>query len=228
MFDSIFVTSVETVITPLNLIIALATSLVLGFGISLAYMKTHAQKAASQSFTLTLIMLPAVITVIILMVGGNVARAFSLAGAFSIIRFRSAPGDAKDISYVLFTMAVGLASGMGYIAYAFMVAAVLCLVMVVLELTGYGREKITGKQLRIVMPENVDYREALEDVLMKYTDAFTLSRVKTTDLGSLYELSYEVQVKDSVNEKEFIDALRCRNGNLNITLMMNERKSELL
>lgn len=170
--------------------------------------------------------MPAVITVIILLVGNSVARAFSLAGAFSIIRFRSAPGDPKDITYVLFSMAVGLASGMGYLLYAVIVAIALCSVMIILELINYGKITAIEKLLKITIPENLDYEGAFDSVLKKYTKSAILLKVKTADLGSLYELSYHVTTKEGVNDKAFIDELRCRNGNLNITLVLNAPASE--
>lgn len=222
MFDSIFdVTATETTITLPYLLLALLTAFVLGLLISLVYMKTQKSKTPSQSFSLTLIILPMVVTVIILLVGNSVARAFSLAGAFSIIRFRSAPGDAKDITYVLFSMAVGLAAGMGFITYAVIVAIIMCLIMVVLDLCKYGQPNGTEKLLKIMIPENLDYEDAFENVLHKYTLSSKLHKVKTADLGSVYELEYSVTTKNNIRDKDFIDDLRCRNGNLNITLVLD-------
>ncbi|MBM6861944.1 DUF4956 domain-containing protein, partial [Clostridium saudiense] len=126
-------TSINTgTFTLSNVLIVIGTSIVLGLGICLTYIKTHKKEGYVPSFTITLIMLPVIISIIILLVGNNVARAFSLAGAFSIIRFRSAPGDPKDISYIFFTLAVGLASGMGFIGYAVLFTIILCLVMIIL------------------------------------------------------------------------------------------------
>lgn len=221
MFESIFESMGETVITIPSLLAALGTALVVGLIISFVYMKTHKTKSPSQSFSLTLVLLPAVITIIILLVGNNVARAFSLAGAFSIIRFRSAPGDPKDITYVLFSMAVGLAAGMGYIPYAVIVGVALCAAMVLLEVCNYGRVKNTERILKITVPENLYFQNAFNDVLKKYTERFNLRRVKTVDLGSLYELEYAITASEGLNEKDFIDELRCRNGNLNITLILD-------
>lgn len=229
MFDSLFTVSetADTSITAPNLLIAIASALVLGLMISLVYMKTHRNKSASQSFSLTLIMLPAVITVIIVLVGSNIARAFSLAGAFSIIRFRSAPGDSKDITYVLFSMAVGLATGMGYVMYAAIVAVILCGVMFLLETLGYGNVKTTGKVLKITIPENLDYQNTFENIMENYTTENKLRKVKTTELGSLYELTYDIVMKNNASEKEFIDSVRCRNGNLSVTLALGSNESEL-
>jgi hypothetical protein len=225
MFESIFASYDEAAITLLGLLAALGIALALGLLISVVYMKTHKTKNPSQSFALTLVLLPAVITIIILLVGNNVARAFSLAGAFSIIRFRSAPGDPKDITYVLFSMAVGLAAGMGFILYATVVGVALCAVMVLLGICKYGRPKGTEKILKITVPENLDFQGAFDGVMRKYTLSFEMRKIKTADLGSLYELNYAVVTKDGISEKDFIDELRCRNGNLNITLVLNYKEN---
>lgn len=229
MFESIFSSAVtsDVLITSAKLLAALGTSLVLGLMISLVYMHTQKSKIPSQSFSLTLVMLPIVVTVIILLVGSNVARAFSLAGAFAIIRFRSAPGDAKDITFVLFTMAVGLAAGMGYLMYAAIITAVMCAVMLVLEFVKFGYPKGTKKTLKITVPENLNYENAFDQVIQKYTVSSKLCRVKTADLGSLYELLYTVTTKNGVSDKDFIDELRCRNGNLSIILVLDAPEGEL-
>jgi hypothetical protein len=222
MLDSIFAQDAsETVMTLPGLFAALGSALAIGLLVSFVYMKTQRGKSPSQSFALTLVLLPAVVAIIIMLVGNNVARAFSLVGAFSIIRFRSAPGDPKDITYVLFSMAVGLAAGMGFIVYAAVVGATLCAALVILELCHYGQKKGTVKSLKITVPENLDFPNAFDSVMQKYTLSFTLRRIKTADLGSLYELNYAVVTKDGINDKDFIDELRCRNGNLNITLVLD-------
>lgn len=227
MFESIFETATSDVSLSIgNLLIALGAAITLGLMISFVYMKTHKTKTPSQSFALTLVVLPAVITVIILLVGNSVARAFSLAGAFSIIRFRSAPGDPKDITFVLFSMAVGLCCGMGYIAYGAIAAVILCLVMIVLQVVKFGKVISPQKILKITIPENLDYGNAFDDIMNQYTKANMRTKVKTADLGSLYELQYNITLKSDSDEKEFIDALRCRNGNLNITLVLGAPDSE--
>jgi hypothetical protein len=201
-------------------------SFILGGLISLTYIKTCNKGGYSQNFSLTLILIPAVIAVIILLIGSNIARAFSLAGAFSIIKFRSAPGDPKDIAYVLFTMAAGLACGVGAYAYAVMFTVMLCLVMFILNLTNFGAKKTSNKLLKITIPEDLDYEGAFDEVFNKYTTGYDLRKVRTTDLGSLYELVYTITMGNEVSQKEFIDALRCRNGNLNIVLSMSAETSE--
>ena len=201
-----------------NVLIVIATAIVLGLVISLTYIKTHKKEGYVPSFTVTLIMLPVIIAIIILLVGNNVARAFSLAGAFSIIRFRSAPGDPKDLSYVFFTLAVGLATGMGFIGYAVIFTIILCLLMIIIEVTKFAVPKSKALELKITVPENLNYEGIFDEILNKYTISWNLSRVRTRDFGALFELSYKINVQPECDTKKFIDELRCRNGNLNISL----------
>lgn len=222
MLNTLFAASVAETLTIQSTISVIVSALLLGGFISLVYMKTHSKDGYSGSFTITLIMLPVIIAVIILLVGSNVARAFSLAGAFSLIRFRSAPGDPKDISYVFFTLAVGLACGMGYIAYAVLFAIILCVVMVALTLIKYGVAKSPQMQLKITIPEDLDYQNLFDEVFEEYLLTSKLTRVKTADFGSLFELIYTISIKQGINQKEFIDKLRCKNGNLNIVLTLRE------
>lgn len=198
------------------------SSLALGFFISLGYLLTHRKKGWQQSFLITLIMLPAIISIIIMLVGNNAARALSLAGAFSIIRFRSAPGDPKDIAYVFFTLAVGLACGMGYIGYAAIFAFILCLAMYITEKFNYAAPKRSEMTLRITIPENLNYQGLFDDLLGLYTVKWLLKRVKTTDFGSLFELHYDISLKKEIDQKAFIDDLRQRNSNLPIQLTLKE------
>jgi len=182
-------------------------------------MATHKTGIYSQGFVLTLVMLPIIISIIIMLVGSNVARAFSLAGAFSIIRFRSSMGDPKDISYVFFTMAIGLALGTGLLGYAILFALMLCLIMLILSKINFGRKKNQPKLLKIMIPENIDYQDTFDDIFEKYTTAHEMLRVRTSDLGSLFEVQYNILLKNDMNEKCMIDEIRCRNGNLTITLV---------
>lgn len=173
-----------------------------------------------------MIMLPCIVAIIILLIGSNVARAFGLSGAFSIIRFRSAPGDPKDISYVLFAMGAGLACGVEEYGYAVLFTVVLCAFMFFLCKINFGAKKTTDKMLKIIIPEDLDYQGVFDDIFDTYTYQHELKRVRTTDLGTLYELVYLVSMRSNVKEKEFLDDIRCRNGNLNITLSMNAEPSE--
>ncbi|WP_135554494.1 DUF4956 domain-containing protein [Paenibacillus cymbidii] len=220
MIDSLFSTAIEaTELTWTDALLTVLVAIALGAVISFTYMKT--QPAFTQNFTLTMVVLPAIVAIIILLIGSNIARAFSLAGAFSIIRFRSAPGDPKDIAFVLFTMAAGLACGVGSYGYAVLFTAVLCVLMFVLKATNFGANKSAQKLLKVTIPENLGYEEAFDEIFRKFHVGYELRKVKTTELGSLYELVYAVQIDHLANQKEFLDAIRCRNGNLDITLTMN-------
>jgi hypothetical protein len=220
MLESLFnAAAADSTISITTALLTILVSFLLGGFISLTYMKTS-KNNYSQNFALTLVLIPSVVAIIILLIGSNIARAFSLAGAFSIIKFRSAPGDPKDIAYVLFTMAAGLSCGAGYYGYAVLFTVLLCLLMIALSVLNFGARKSAQKQLKITIPEDLDYEGAFDEVLDKYTLRHELKKVKTTDMGSLYELVYIVTTDNRTSQKEFMDAIRCRNGNLNITLSM--------
>lgn len=206
-------------ITMVSSLVSLGAALVLGLIISATYMLTHKDRYQS-SLALTLTMLPAILAVIILFVGSNVARAFSLAGTLSIIRFRSAPGEPIDIGYIFFDIAAGLACGVGLWLYGLAFVIALCLFLLLLNKINYAGHKGQAKILKIIIPEDLDYQGIFDEILEKYTKSSSLIRVKTTDLGSLYEIVYYVTMTKNADEKQFIDELRCRNGNLSITLSM--------
>ena len=218
MLETIITSTNGESFTLLNALIIITSSIVLGLIISFAYMRTHKREGYSPSFTVTLIMLPVIISIIILLVDNNVARAFSLAGAFSIIRFRSAPGDPKDITYVFFTLAVGLTCGMGYIGYAFIFTIVLCALTIVLDAIKFAMPKTKTSKLKITIPEDLNYDGIFDEILDKYTNSWKIQTIKTRDFGSLFEIHYIIEMKLDANQKKFIDELRCKNGNLNISL----------
>lgn len=221
MIESLFATdpAATTQLTLLHALLTIGVSFVLGFMISFTYMKT--QSGYTQNFALTMIVLPAIVAIIILLIGSNIARAFSLAGAFSIIRFRSAPGDPKDIAFVLFTMAAGLACGVGSFGYAVLFTVLLCALMFVLGRFKFGAHKAAQKTLKVTIPENLGYEEAFDEVFRQFKIGYELKKVRTTELGSLYELVYAVTLDKSLDQKAFLDAIRTRNGNLDITLTMS-------
>lgn len=218
-------TSAAATLTIGHTLLVLGVALVLGLFISQVYIRTHQQEGYAQSFTVTMIMLPAIIAIIILMIGDNVARAFSLAGAFSLIRFRSAASDPKDIAYVFFTLAVGLACGVGHIAYAALFALILCSVMLVLHKLHYADTNQTSMLLKITVPENFNYRSLFDDIFGRYTNSWRMQRVKTSNFGTLFNLEYLVELKNNCSQKEFLDELRCRNGNLDIALISGETEA---
>lgn len=205
-------------ITPLSAVIAMALSLLLGGIIAFTYRKTQDEAVYQRSLAITLVMLPIILSVIILFIGSNIARAFSLAGTLSIIRFRSAPGDAKDIGFIFFDIAAGLACGVGMYAYGVLFVIILCLALIILEKANMFQVRTLQKTLKITIPENLNYSGAFEDILDTYTKSYTLTKIKTTDLGSLFELVYRVSMADGIDEQQFLNELRTRNGNLTIML----------
>ena len=216
-FNTILTDSSETLTVPM-LLIALGAALLMGGLIAFTYWKTQEEALCQRSFAVTLWMLPIILSVIILFVGSNVARAFSLAGTLSIIRFRSAPGDPKDIGFIFFSIAAGLSAGVGLYGYGLLFVILLCAVLILLESFGLFRKKAIRKNLRITIPEDLNYEGAFDEILKKYTKSYRLTKLKTTDLGSLFELSYSVVMPEGQNDREFLNELRTRNGNLNIIL----------
>lgn len=189
------------------------TSLILGGVIATAYIYSGKN---SKSLSISLVLLPVLVQIVIMMVNGNLGTGVAVMGAFSLIRFRSVPGNSSDICFIFFAMVIGLAAGTGYLTFAFIATIIISAVVVVLFKSSFGENTMNQKQLKITIPENLDYTEVFEDTFIKYTKKLRLERVKTTNLGSMYELTYDITLKDRKEEKEFIDELRCRNGNLTI------------
>ena len=167
-------------------------------------------------------MLPAMVCMVIMMVNGNVGAGVAVAGAFSLVRFRSVPGTAKEIGTIFLAMATGLICGMGYLAYAALFSVIMVAVMFVFASILKGNGSGSEKLLNITIPESLNYTDVFDDLLSEYTDSYSLNSVKTTNMGSLFKLQYVVDLKESKNEKAFIDALRTRNGNLEISIMKKE------
>ena len=219
-------TSLSKVFSALSLsqiIPELITTLILGFLLSLVY--TFASKREGtfvRSFSMTLILLPTIIATILSIAAGNIGIALGLAGTFSVVRYRSLPGDSKEIAYIFFTMAIGVTCGTGYILYSILLAIIIYAVMIILAVTNYGKSKKQDLVLKINIPENLNFSDVCDDLLNKYTDKFDLSHIKTKEFGAVYELTYYITMKKDVDQRQFIDELRCRNGNLNITLISRE------
>lgn len=225
MLDTIFETSEGSTtlsIVPLDALICIGVALVLGLIISMIYIFTNRRKRFSTNFAITLVILPAMVSIVIILVGSDIARAFSIAGVFTLVRFRSLPGDSKDISHVLFAMAIGLAAGMGYIVFAAVATVIIGVVYFILMMTNYGVVRNVEKTLRITIPENLNYQGAFDDLFGEFTEKVYLDKVRTTNMGSMYELTYQLIFKKDADEKKFIDELRCRNGNLGILLCRAE------
>lgn len=191
---------------------------IIGFVISLVYMLTHKKEGYSQAFCVSLILLAPIVGMVILVIGNNVATAFSLAGAFALVRFRSAPGDPKDIAFVFMSVTMGLTCGLGYWIYAALAVAVLCVIILVLHFVNYAGKKGNTYELKITVPETLNYVGVFDDVLKKYTKSFKLARVKSVDFGALFELSFSVNLKDDKDIRKMLDELRAMNGNLKIML----------
>ena len=221
MFNSIIDTQATSQLSIQDALICTAVSLVLGLVIALISRINN--RNATLSFSMALAILPAIVQVVIMMVNGNVGAGVAVMGAFSLVRFRSAPGSARDICCIFFAMAVGLATGMGYITYALCMTLVIGIVMAVFNIFSGVSALDREFELRITIPENLDYTEIFDDLFEKYTSRCDLVRVKTINMGSMFELRYNVKIRKDVNEKAFIDDLRCRNGNL--TIMLGRAKS---
>ncbi|MDO4974208.1 MAG: DUF4956 domain-containing protein [Eubacteriales bacterium] len=170
----------------------------------------------SGAYAQTLALLPPVVALVIMLVNGNIGAGLAVAGTFALVRFRSAPGSAKEITGIFFAVALGLACGMGFVGFAVLFFVILAAATVGLERLHFGEPAGTHRQLKITIPENLNYEELFDDLFAQYTRSHELTRVRTTNMGTLYELVYAIELKDPAKTKDFIDAIRCRNGNLNI------------
>ncbi|MDE6700632.1 MAG: DUF4956 domain-containing protein [Acetatifactor sp.] len=220
IFGGVFDSASQSVISVGNFLLCIGVSLVIGLFLA----AVHGYKGGhSQSFLATLALLPSVVCVVIMMVNGNVGAGVAVAGTFSLVRFRSAPGTAKEISAIFLAMGAGLIAGMGYLAYAVLFAVILGAAAFVYNRLGQRINRWEqSKVLSITIPENLDYGDVFEEILQQFTKSHELMNVKTSNMGSLFKLTYQVELRADVQEKEFIDKLRCRNGNLEIMLSKRE------
>jgi hypothetical protein len=207
------------------LLVCTAVSLLLGCVIAAVF---TVRNRYNKGFLLTLILLPSIVQAVILLVNGNLGAGVAVAGTFSLVRFRSMPGTAREICALFQTMMVGLATGMGYIGIAIVMTAVLSVVQLVFVLLPAGQGAEREKSLRVTIPENMDYTGVFDDLFQEYATKCELVKVKTTGMGSLYELRYLITLKDPAREKELLDALRCRNGNLTISCGRVTKAAETL
>lgn len=217
IFKGLFVQNIGTG----DFLICIIAALIIG--VFLAYIYTYKARY-TQSFVVTLALIPAAVCVVILMVNGNTGAGIAAAGAFSLVRFRSVPGTAKEIGAIFISMGAGLACGIGYVGYAVLFAAIMGGISILYNHYGLGvsKNKIKSKTLRITIPEDLDYTEVFDDLFDQYTDSHSLVSVKTSNMGSLFRLTYDIQLKSVEKEKQFIDELRCRNGNLEINITQQE------
>ena len=213
-----------TELTLTSFLICTGVSLLLGVGTALvAGYRSH----STQSLAITLAILPAVVQAVIMLVNGSIGAGIAVAGAFSLVRFRSAPGTAREIAAIFLAMAIGLATGMGYVGLAALLFLILAGAMLALTVLRFGQKEDAGRILKITIPEDLDYDGLFDDLFERYTTAHTLEKVKTTSMGTLYELRYRITLRQEPVPKVFLDELRCRNGNLNITCCREESHESL-
>lgn len=224
LFQGIFDTSMTSVISITDFLLCIAISLLTGIILALSY--TYRSRY-TKSFVITLAMLPAIVCIVIMMVNGNIGAGVAVAGAFSLVRFRSVPGSAREITMVFLAMGAGLISGMGYLAFSLLFTIIMCAISIFYNYLDFGAKKTSTmyRTLNITIPEDLNYTNVFEDILEKYTRTHELIRIKTTNLGSLFRLTYNVTISDPSLEKEFIDELRCRNGNLEISITKQETET---
>lgn len=216
MLSSIFNETAVSV-NIIDCLICMIVAILLGGVISFTH-KTTSKTTAN--FLLTLIILPVLVQVIIFLINGNLGTSLAVAGAFSLIRFRSMPGNSKEIVSVFWAMAVGLGLGMGYVTYSILITIIVAVIMIISNKLVNKVQDLSTRRLKILIPENLDYEEVFNDLFEKYTNKSELLKAKTTNMGSMYELLYIVSMKKEQKEKDFMDEIRCRNGNL---LVMLER-----
>ena len=221
LFKGLFDSDLVSVISVTDFLLCLSGSLVLGLVMAFAYMY---RTRYTKSFVITLALLPAVVCVVIMMVNGNVGTGVAVAGAFSLVRFRSVPGTAKEICMLFLAMGAGLIAGMGYLGFAALFTVIMSIIFLLYNLLDFGakRNADAHKTFSITIPEDLDYSGIFDDIFSDYTVSHDLTRVKSTNMGSMFKLTYNVVLKDVSKEKEMIDKLRCRNGNLEITVSKQE------
>ena len=226
MLESLFSFSsiIEGTITAGTFFVCTAVSVILGVLTALVYMFRN---RCSQSFAVTLAILPTIVAVVIMLVNGNIGAGVAVAGAFSLVRFRSAAGTAREIGTIFLAMAIGLATGMGYITLAVVLFITVAACMLVLNALRFGSRDGSMRTLKVTIPENLDYEGIFDDLFEKYTDRAELDKVKTSNMGTLFDLQYTIVLKGKEMPKEFMDELRTRNGNLNISCSRYSEKETL-
>ena len=225
-FEGVFDAGLIAAIPMKTFLMCVGVALAVGVVLALAY---SFRSRYTRSFLVTLALLPAVVCVVIMMVNGTIGAGVAVAGAFRLVRFRSVPGTAKEIGAIFVAMAAGLVAGMGYLGYAVLFTLILSAMWFLYELVGFGgRSADLERVLRVTIPEDLEYTDVFAAPLAEYTTSAQLVRVKTTNLGSLFKLTYHIQLKSASVEKELIDAIRCRNGNLEVSVgLQGGRDGEL-
>lgn len=226
MLESIYhYTSQTNEVTVLSYLICMVVSLILGLLIAGIHMY---QNNYTKNFVITLVILPAVVQTVIMLVNGNLGTGLAVMGAFSLVRFRSVPGNAREIASVFLAMAAGLATGMGYIGGGAFLIIIIGVASVILNKLPFGEGSRGEKHLKVVIPEDLNFEGIFDDIFEEYTENSKFVKVKTVNMGSLFELHYQIKMKAGKSEKEMIDAIRCRNGNLNIVCGYMTEGSEIL
>ena len=205
----------DTAVDPAMMMLAIGVSLLLGLVVAKVY---QFKTVYSKSFVMSLALLPTLIAIVIFLVNGSLGAGVAVMGAFSLIRFRSAPGGAKELVSIFLVMTIGIAIGMGYLVFATVFTLIMSLAMLLLEVVNFGQMKHSMRQLTVVIPESLDYESIFDDIFSKAANHVELANVKTSDMGSLFKLKYIIQLNGRMTEKELIDALRTRNGNLEIAI----------
>lgn len=205
----------DAAVDPAMMMLAIGVSLLLGLVIAKVY---QFKTVYSKSFVMSLALLPTLIAIVIFLVNGSLGAGVAVMGAFSLIRFRSAPGGAKELVSIFLVMTIGIAIGMGYLVFAIVFTLIMSLAMLLLEVVNFGQMKHSMRQLTIVIPESLDYESIFDDIFNKAANHVELANVKTSDMGSLFKIKYIIQLNGRMTEKELIDALRTRNGNLEIAI----------
>lgn len=214
MFNSIF-NSTTTGLDIKTALICAGVALVLGVAIAVTHMKTS---QTSKGFLITLATLPILVMAVMIMINGNLGTSIAILGAFSLIRFRSIQGDAKELLSVFFAMMVGLALGMGHVLFAVVITVISIIAILFFSFTSFLEPNKKNRVLKIVIPEDLDYEDTFDEIFNKYTKKATLVRMKTMNMGSLYKLTYDVTMKNGVKEKDFLDEIRVKNCNLKVLL----------
>lgn len=217
MLDNLFSAIYTDTFTTGIYLICTAVSLVLG---ALIAFTASFRSKTSKSFLLALFLIPAIVQTVIMLVNGNVGTGVAVMGAFSLVRFRSVAGSAKEIVAIFLAMATGLATAMGYITLAAIFVVIICIAMIILSFVKLKPRDDRERELRITIPEDLNYAHVFDEIFEKYTNSSTLQTVKTSNMGSLYKLVYRVEIKSEDQIQSFIDELRCHNGNLEISIMI--------
>ena len=227
MFSSVFGTadSLVSSVSASSFLLCSVVSIVLGLVIAGVYMFRHRY---SKNFVVTLALLPLIVQMVITLVNGNLGAGIAVMGVFNLVRFRSIPGSAKDIGSVFLAMAIGLATGMGFIGLAVLFTIIVAIVNVVYVCTPFGKPAEPGKRLCVSVPEDLEFDGMFDDILGRFTSSHELVEIRTTNMGSLYQLEYEIRMREPGLEKRMIDEMRTMNGNLKITLGRAPMAKEVL